>query len=284
MDVVSARSSYLNDIEGLMTRCSAKLESLVTSIGWTLDSLTKKAQDEEMDEDSMLQENTVMEKQAPIAEPKDFEKLYNDLIAGLPNQQKKANEKSEAELLVDLLELERNMKRRRISYKNKVHTKNKSHTEVIRALVREQMDVLKDIAGPDVKDEGREDNKSESKEQEDDSGLIQLGYPRGNPYTTWQRIGHVVESRNSNDSESRPHLVRDESSRRRPDTKNCDIERSTKRWRHSDDSRPPRLSRRFQNEHDDRFHHQRSNSRSERDFISDRQKYDKRKRRSPHRV
>ncbi|KAF6204161.1 hypothetical protein GE061_002501 [Apolygus lucorum] len=280
MDTLSARSSYLNDIEGVMTRCSSKLESLVTSIGWTMDSLTKKTQDDDFDEDERLQDDSVEEKpEAPVAETKDFEKLYNDLIAGLPNQQKKSQEKSEAELLVDLLELERNMKRRRISYKNKVHTKNKSHTEVLRALVREQMDVLKDIAGSDANDEGGECNKPDSKEPEDDSGLIQLGHPRGNPYTIWQKIGQVLESRNGNDSESRIPPLREDSSRSRSNLKTTDSERRTDRLRHSSDSRPPGSSRRFKNEHDDRYH--RSSSRSERDFISDRSKHDKRKRRSP---
>ncbi|BES97786.1 Hypothetical protein NTJ_10600 [Nesidiocoris tenuis] len=241
MDQLAARTKYLKKVESTLASFNSKFEDLVKSLGWTVESLTKntKGFDDNAAEDQNSEKFPEEEETQKeyVAESQDYEKIYNDLVANLPNQANKNSDKSQTQILAEMLELERNTKRRRISYKNKVHTRNKSQTEVLRALVQEQMDVLKDLAGQTKEDDPQAKATNQQLEA-DPGGLIQVNTYGGNPHTAWKRIDELLQ-----DAQGTSEKRKSSSFRASPSPEN-------QRKRHRDDQRYSRHDRDRNKRHD----------------------------------
>ncbi|XP_014255308.1 glutamic acid-rich protein-like isoform X2 [Cimex lectularius] len=128
--------------------------------------------------------------------PQNPGKTYSELVQSLTNlpNVKIEKKKKDTELMVEMLAMERDAKRRRTSYKNKVHTKNKSHLEVLREVVEQQMELLK---GPDDNETPAEPDDKQKETRED--MLIELKdiSGTGNPYLVWQNVEKYLVNKES---------------------------------------------------------------------------------------
>lgn len=113
--------------------------------------------------------------------------LYKELVESLSKPTTlKQDEKNRAETLVELLKMERDAKRRRISYKNRVHTKNKSHIEILREVLAEQMSTLSQHAEMEnALEAAQEDESGKMKSSEE---LVEIRFPDGNPHLAWKKV------------------------------------------------------------------------------------------------
>ncbi|XP_067004820.2 U11/U12 small nuclear ribonucleoprotein 48 kDa protein [Anabrus simplex] len=74
----------------------------------------------------------------------------------------KPRPKTKLEILIE----ERNAKRRRMKYRNNVHTSRKSHTEIMREVIKNQMDVLEEMIKSESGEKSFEVNSPDNKNNE----------------------------------------------------------------------------------------------------------------------
>lgn len=131
--------------------------------------------------------------------------LYKELVDSLIKPAKAIkDEKSKTEALIELLKMERDSKRRRINYKNRVHTKNKSHIEIMREVLAEQMSTL--VQQTENEDSFMTVKKEKLGKLNPSEELIEIKFPNGNPHLAWKSVLEINNASHAVEKEDKSHF------------------------------------------------------------------------------